>query len=78
MLDKILYEVDSIMIRNKLEVLRWGIVSPHSPNPQAGGPPPVGRPRLLVQYLQLPFISTGRVLHPQPEDAPCCGDRGPT
>jgi hypothetical protein len=39
------------MIRNKLEVLRWGIVSP-SPNPQAGGPPIVGCPRLLIQCIR--------------------------
>jgi hypothetical protein len=29
-------------------------------------------------YLQLPSISGGRLLHPQPEDAPCRGDKGPT
>jgi len=26
-------------------------------------------------YSQLPSISGGRLLHPQPEDAPCRGDR---
>jgi hypothetical protein len=40
-----------IMIRKKLEVLRWGVVSP-PPNPQARGPPPVGCPRLLIQYIR--------------------------
>jgi hypothetical protein len=29
-------------------------------------------------YSQLPSITGGRVLHPQPEDAPCRGDKGPT
>jgi hypothetical protein len=29
-------------------------------------------------YSQLPSISVGRVLHPQPEDAPCRGDKWPT
>jgi hypothetical protein len=29
-------------------------------------------------YSQLPSISGGRLLHPQPEDAPCRVDRGPT
>jgi hypothetical protein len=29
-------------------------------------------------YSQLPFIPGGRLLHPQPEDAPCRGDKGPT
>ena len=55
---------------------RGGVVST-SPKPQAGGPPLVGCPRLLIQYIssyppyQRPF------LHPQPEDAPCRGDRDP-
>ena len=56
--------------------LRGGVVSA-SPNPQAGGPPLVGFPRLLIQFIrsyppyQRPF------LHPQPEDAPWRGDRDP-
>jgi hypothetical protein len=29
-------------------------------------------------YSQLPSISGDRLLHPQPEDAPCRGDKGPT
>jgi hypothetical protein len=29
-------------------------------------------------FSQLPSISGGRSLHPQPEDAPCRGDKGPT
>jgi hypothetical protein len=29
-------------------------------------------------YLQLRSIAGGRLLHLQTEDAPCCGDRGPT
>ena len=47
------------------------------PNPEAGGPPLVGCPRLLIQFIcsyppyRRPF------LHPQPEDAPCRGDRDP-
>jgi hypothetical protein len=28
----------------------------------------------LFMYLQLPSISGGRLLHPQPENAPCSGD----
>jgi hypothetical protein len=66
------------------------------PNPRAGGPPLVGCPRPLIQYIrsyppyletissirnlrtritdislysQLPSISGGHLLHPQPEDA---------
>ena len=34
-----------------LVFLRWGVVST-SPNPQAGGPPLVGCPRLLIQYIR--------------------------
>jgi hypothetical protein len=37
--------------RNRLIFLRWGVVSP-TPNPQAGGPPLVGCPRLLIQYIR--------------------------
>jgi hypothetical protein len=29
-------------------------------------------------YSQLPSISGGHLLHPQPEDTPCRGDKGPT
>jgi hypothetical protein len=32
---------------------------------------------LNARYSQLPSISGGRLLHPQPEDAPCHGDRDP-
>jgi hypothetical protein len=39
-------------LRNKYNFfLRWGVVS-HPPNPQAVGPPPVGSPRLLIQYIR--------------------------
>ena len=36
--------------RNIFKFLRWGVVGT-SPNPQAGGPPPVGSPWLLIQYI---------------------------
>ena len=51
---------------------RGGVVS-SSPNPQAGGPPLVGCPRLLIQFIRSypPYRRT--FLHPQPEDAPCRG-----
>jgi len=29
-------------------------------------------------YSQLPSISGGLLLHPQPEVVPCCGDKEPT
>jgi hypothetical protein len=39
-----------VVIRNKYWVLRGRVVSP-LPNPQAGGPPIVDCPRLLIQYI---------------------------
>jgi hypothetical protein len=39
-----------VVIRNKYWVLRGSVVSP-PPNPQARGPPTVGCPRLLIQYI---------------------------
>ena len=48
-----------------------------SPNNQAGGPPLVGCPRLLIQFFRsyppywMPF------LQPQPDDGPWRGDRDP-
>ena len=59
-----------------INVLHWGVVSP-SPNPQAGGPPLVGCPRLLIQYIRSYSPYRKPFLYPQPEDAPCRGDREP-
>ena len=56
--------------------LRLGVVSP-SPNPQAGGPPLVGCPRLFIQYIRSYPPYWRPFLHLQPEDAPCRGDRDP-
>ena len=47
------------------------------PTPQAGGPPLVGCPRLLIQYIRSHPPYRRPFLHPQPEDAPCRGDRDP-
>ena len=55
---------------------RGGVVST-SPNPLAGGPPLVGCPRLLIQYIRGYPPYRRPFLHPQPEDAPCRGDRDP-
>src|SRR5215469_2104980 len=55
---------------------RGGVVST-SPNLQAGGPPLVGCPRLLIQYIRSYPLYRRPFLHPQPEDAPCRGDRDP-
>jgi hypothetical protein len=57
--------------------LRWGVVST-SPKPQAEGPPLVCCPRLAILYIRRcpPYRMT--FLHPQPEYAPCRGDRATT
>ena len=56
--------------------LREGVVSA-SPNPQAGGLPLVGCPRLLIQFIRSYPPYRRPFLHPQPEDAPWRGDRDP-
>ena len=48
-----------------------------APNPQTGGLPLVGCPRLLIQYIRSCPPYWRPFLHPQPEDAPCRGDRDP-
>jgi hypothetical protein len=40
-----------VIFRNKLIFFRWGVVS-LTPKPQAGGPPFIGCPRLLIQYIR--------------------------
>ena len=55
-------------------VLQGGVVRP-SPNPQVGGPPLVGCPRLLIQYIRSYPPYRRPFLCPQPQDAPCRGDR---
>jgi hypothetical protein len=56
-----------IVFRNMEIFLRWGVVST-SPNPQAGGPPPVGCPRLHIRsyppYLEAvpPSATRGRAV----------------
>jgi len=59
-----------------ISVLQGGVVST-SPNPKAGGPPLVGCPRLLIQYIRSYPPYRRPFLFPQPEDAPCRGDRDP-
>ena len=59
-----------------LNVLQGGVASP-SPNPQAGGPPLVGCPRLLIQFIRSYPPYRRQFLYPQPEDTPCRGDRDP-
>jgi len=60
-----------------ISVLQGGVVST-SPNQQAGGPPLVGcLPGLLIQYIRSYPPYRRPSLYPQPEDAPCRGDRDP-
>ena len=59
-----------------ISVLQGRVVST-SPNPQAGGQPLVGCPRLLIQFIRSYPPYPRPFLHPQPEDAPCRGDRDP-
>lgn len=50
-----------------------------SPNSHTGGPFLVGRPLWLFQYTysQIPFIQGRSLVHPKPEEGPCCSDRSP-
>jgi len=61
-------------VRDNMFPLRTVIVSSSS-KPPSGGPPLTGCPWLYSVYSQLLSISGGRSLHPEPEDAPCRGDR---
>ena len=54
-----------------------GEVVSTSPNPQAGGPSLVSCPRLLIQIIRSYPPYRRPFFYPQPEDAPCRGDRDP-
>jgi len=56
--------------------LQWGVVST-SPNPQARGPPLVSCLQPFIQYFCSCPPYWRPFLHPQPEYAPCRGDRVP-
>jgi len=64
------------MFRNMILFLRWGVVST-SLNLHVEGPHLVGCPRLFIQYIRSYPPYWRPILHPQPEDAPCRGDRDP-
>jgi len=69
--------ISMCMFRN-ISVLQGGRgVVNTSPNPQAGGTPLVGCPRLLIQFIRSYPPSRRPFLYPQPEDTPCRGDRDP-
>ena len=57
-----------------MNVLQGGVIST-SHNPQAGGPPFVGCPWLLIQFIRSYPPYRRPFLYPEPEDAPCRGDR---
>ena len=69
-------EASCLQVFLNMNVLEGGVVST-SPNPQAGGPPLVGCPRLLIQFIRSYPPKRRPFLYPQPEDAPCRGDRDP-
>jgi hypothetical protein len=55
-----------------------GELSAPRPTPKLEGHPCRLSATAYSIYLQLPSISGGRLLHPQPEDVPCRGDKGST
>jgi len=67
-------EASRMWVFLNMNVLQGGVVST-SPNPQAEGPPLVGCPRLLVQFIRSYPPYWRPFLYPKPEDAPCRGDR---
>ena len=64
------------MFRNRIHFYGQELLASR-PTPQAGGPPLVVCPRLLTQYIRSYLPYWWPFLHPQPEDAPCRGDRDP-
>jgi hypothetical protein len=53
------------------------VLLPTPPPPPQAGEPLVGCPRLLIQYIRSHPPYWRPFLYPQPEDAPCLGDRDP-
>jgi len=65
---------------NKLVLHGEELLAPSpNPTPKIGGTPFVGCPRLTyLIYFQLSYRPGSRLLHPQPDDAACYSDKGPT
>ena len=63
------------MFLNKVSY-REVLIAPR-PTPKTGGPPLVGYPRLLIQFIRRYPPYRRPFLYPQPEDEPCRGDRDP-
>jgi hypothetical protein len=64
------------IFRNKICFYGEETLAPRR-NPKAGGPPIVGCPRVLIQYIRNYPPYWRPFLHPQHEDAPCHFDRDP-
>jgi len=60
----------------KVFFLQGGVVST-SPNPQYGGPPLFGYPRLLIRFIRNYHPHRRPFLYPQPEEATWRCDRDP-
>ena len=75
-LTSVRHQTSRLWLFLNISVLQGRVVST-SPNPQAGKPPLVGCPRLLIQFIRSYPPYRRPFLYPQPEDAPCRGDRDP-
>jgi hypothetical protein len=65
-----------VQFRNMQFFSRWGVLNPLL-TPQDGATPCRLSATAYSIYPQPPCISGGLFLHPQPDDKPCRGDRGP-
>jgi hypothetical protein len=65
-----------LTFRNMLDSYGEGLLAPRTT--QAGGPPVVGCPRLLIQCIRSchPYLNAFSSI--RNHDAPCPGDKGPT
>ena len=64
------------VICNMFKFFRWGVVST-SPNPQLEDHPLLAVSDCLFNMFAATLHNWRPLLHPQPEDAPCRGDRDP-
>jgi hypothetical protein len=64
------------MCRNMINFFGRGVLTT-SPNLQSGKSSLVGYPRMLIQYIRATVHTCRPFRYPQPEDAPCRGDRDP-
>ena len=64
------------LLTYSMEQSPWFVTRPvFTASPQAEGPPLVGCPRPLIQYIRSYPLYWRPFLHPQPADAPCRCDR---